>query len=75
MSTSKIKAFANHELVTLAVYLLGGDSKPIDTEDVAIKTNELAPRRFTWRKYPDQINIDTVRKRLWDATNKKRQRS
>ena len=68
MSMSKIKAFANHELVTLAVYLLGGDSKPIDTEDVAIKTNELAPRRFTWRKYPDQINIDTVRKRLWDAT-------
>ena len=25
------------------------------------------PGRFTWRKYKDQINIDTVRKRLWDA--------
>jgi hypothetical protein len=26
------------------------------------------PGRFSWRKYKDQINIDTVRKRLWDAT-------
>jgi hypothetical protein len=30
--------------------------------------NEIAPGRFSWRKYKDQINIDTVRKRLWDAT-------
>lgn len=58
---------ANHEIVTLAVYLLGGDAQYIDTEDVAVKANELAPGRFTWRKYRDQINIDTVRKRLWDA--------
>ncbi len=33
-----------------------------------MKANELAPGRFTWRKYKDQVNIDTVRKRLWDAT-------
>lgn len=58
---------ANHEIVTLAVYLLGGDTQQVDTEDIAVKANELAPGRFTWRKYPDQINIDTVRKRLWDA--------
>ena len=61
------KPFSNIELITIAVYLLGGDSKYVDTEDVAIKTNELAPGRFTWRKYPDQINIDNVRKRLSDA--------
>src|SRR5207247_1507503 len=24
------------------------------------------PRRFTWRMYPDQINNDAVRTRLWD---------
>lgn len=66
------RTFSNHEIVTLAVYLLGGDSWYIDTEDVAIKANEIAPGRFTWRKYPDQINIDAIRKRLSDA--KKREK-
>lgn len=61
------KGLSNHEIVTLAVYLLGGDTRYVDTEDAAVKANELAPGRFTWRKYRDQINIDTVRKRLWDA--------
>jgi hypothetical protein len=61
------KGLANHEIVTLAVYLLGGDTQRVGTEDIAVKANELAPGRFTWRKYRDQINIDTVRKRLWDA--------
>lgn len=58
---------ANHDLVTIAVYLLGGSTRPIDTEDIAIKTNDLAPGRFTWQKYKDQISLDSVRKRLWDA--------
>lgn len=55
------------ELVTLAVYLCGGDTHAIDTEDVAVKVNELAPGRFTWRKYPGQINIDLVRRNLSHA--------
>jgi len=58
---------ANHEIVTIALMLCGGHASSIDTEDIAVKANEIAPRRFAWRKYPDQINIDTVRKRLWDA--------
>ena len=58
---------SNHEIVTIAVYLLGGATHGIDTEDIAVKANELCPGKFTWRKYPNQINIDTVRKRLWDA--------
>lgn len=64
-SSSKL---ANHELVVLAAYLAGAESKITDTEDIAIKANELAPSRFTWRKYKEQINIEAVRKRLWDAT-------
>jgi hypothetical protein len=48
------KALANHEIVTLAVYLLGGEAQRVDTEDIAIRANELAPGRFTWRKYRDQ---------------------
>lgn len=62
------KALANHELVVLAAYFAGAESAVTDTEDIAIKANELAPGRFTWRKYKEQINIDAVRKRLWDAT-------
>lgn len=61
------KSLSNHEIVTLAVYLLGGESQPIDAEDIAIKANEIAPKRFTWLKYPDQISLESVRKRLWDA--------
>jgi len=59
---------ANHEIVVLAAYLAGAESSLADTEDIAIKANELAPGRFSWRKYKEQINIDAVRKRLWDAT-------
>lgn len=71
MSLPKIKALSNHEIVTLAVFLLGGDSKRIDSEDVAVKANELAPGRFTWRKYRDQINIKNVSAFLWDARKPK----
>lgn len=67
MTTPKSTPLANHEIVTLAVYLLGGEARRIDSEDIAVKTNEIAPRRFTWRKYSDQINLEAVRKRLWDA--------
>jgi hypothetical protein len=59
---------ANHQLVVVAAYLAGAQANSADTEDIAVKVNELAPGRFSWRKYKEQINIDTVRKRLWDAT-------
>jgi hypothetical protein len=58
---------SNHEIVVLAAYAAGAQSASIDTEDIAMKANELAPGRFSWRKYKQQINIDAIRKRLWDA--------
>ena len=58
---------SNKEIGVLSVYLLGGESKYIDTEDIAVKANELAPGRFLWRKYKNQINMEVVRKRLSDA--------
>jgi len=64
------RELANHEVVTLAVYLLGGDRQPVDTEDVAKKVNEIAPGRFTWRKFKDQINLEVVRVSLSDAKKK-----
>jgi hypothetical protein len=62
-----VDALANHEIVTLAVALCGGQLHPVDTEDVAVKAHEIAPGRFAWRKHPNQISLDAVRKRLWDA--------
>ncbi len=58
---------SNSEVVTLAVFMLGGDKRPVDTEDVAVKAHELAPTRFSWRKYPDRINLELVRVYLSDA--------
>lgn len=65
------KGLSNHEIVTLAVYLLGGDTQYVDTEDAAVKANETAPGRFTWRKYRDQINIENFRTFLSDAKKQK----
>jgi hypothetical protein len=61
------KKLTQCEIVTLAVYLLSGDQHAVDTEDAAIKVHELAPGRFTWRKYPEQINLELVRVYLSDA--------
>jgi len=55
------------DVVMLAVYLLGGEKRSIDTEDVAIKSHELAPGMFSWQKYPDQINLEIVRVNLSNA--------
>ena len=55
------------EVVTVAVFLQGGDRHPVDTEDVAVKADQLAPGRFSWRKYPEQINLELIRVYLSDA--------
>ncbi len=65
------ESLSQPEIVTLAVYLLGGDRGPVDTEDVAVKAHELAPSRFSWRKYTDQINLELVRVSLSDAKKPK----
>jgi hypothetical protein len=68
METEQI---SNYELVTIAVMLVGGDQDYADTEDVAIKADELAPGRFGWRKYSDRIDLDSVRVALRDAKKPK----
>src|SRR6476619_4281374 len=59
--------FSLHHVVAFAVLHCGGDGQFVDTEDVAVAANKLAPGRFTWRKYPDQINLELVRVFLSDA--------
>lgn len=58
---------SNTEIVVIAALRAGAAGLHADTEDIAVKANEIGPGRFNWKKYPEQINIDTVRKRLWDA--------
>src|SRR5688572_19111621 len=73
MSTQFLQYFVltteitQHLIVVLAVYELGGARRFIDTEDIAKKAAEIAPARFAWRKYPDQINLELVRVALSDA--------
>ena len=55
------------EIVTLALYQLGGGNTPCDTEDVAVKASELAREAFAWKKYQGQINLEMVRICLSDA--------
>ena len=66
------RALSNLEVVALAVYMLGGESHYVHSEDVAVKANELTPGRFTWAKYPDQINIHTILTYLWDAKSSRK---
>lgn len=59
-------ARTNLEILTVAVYILGGDRHYVSTEDIAVKANDLAAGRFSWRKYKDQINLELVRVYLSD---------
>jgi hypothetical protein len=67
-TANKNDDLALHEIVALATYLAGGDRKRVDTEDVAMKADEIAPGRFSWRKYKKQIDLELVYKHLWDLT-------
>ena len=67
-AANKTGDLALHEIAALATYLAGGDRKPIDTEDIAMKADEIAPGRFSWRKYKNQIDLELVYKPLWDLT-------
>jgi hypothetical protein len=67
-SRSEPKQF---EVAVVAIYLLGGAQRSIDTEDAALKCHELAPKLFSWQKYKDQINLELVRVGLSDAKKPK----
>ncbi len=58
---------SNPEILTLAVYLLGGSVAPVDLEDAAIEAFSLAPKKFSWIKYEDQIDLRIVQYALQDA--------
>lgn len=59
---------AQRGIVAIAAYLAGAAAKHVDMEDIAVKANEIAPGRFSWRKYKDQIDLELIYKHLWDLT-------
>jgi len=49
------------------LFLLGGDTKHIHTEDIALKCFELFPSSFSWVKYQQYPDKDIARLALMDA--------
>lgn len=60
--------FSNVQLVTLAVYHLGGEVKAVDIEDVAVQAFQIGPEKFAWKKYPEMIDKGVVQFALKDAS-------
>jgi len=58
---------SNVEILTLVVYWLGGAVTPVDLEDAAVEAFNLAPKKFSWIKYADQIDLRIVQYALRDA--------
>jgi len=55
------------QIVVFALYLEGGATKRVHTEDVALRAFRLAPDAFSWVKYPQYPDKDIVRVALTDA--------
>lgn len=61
----------NWEIAVYALHLSGGASKPVRTEDVALKCFELAPESFSWVHYPQYPDKEIARFGLTDARKAK----
>lgn len=71
MSPARRGVPTKRDLVVLAVEDSGGASRVVHTEDVAVAAHKLAPKSFSWRRHPDQIDLDSVRVSLTDARKEK----
>jgi hypothetical protein len=57
----------NSEVAVYALYLTGGASRHVHTEEVALKCFELAPDAFSWVRFPKYPDKDIARVALTDA--------
>ncbi len=71
MNMKKVKEITNVEIVLYALYLLGGNTDKVFTEDIALKSFELSSRRFSWRRHSEYPDLESVRIALFDAQKKK----
>lgn len=65
------KTTPNRELVVFTLHLLDGAIHRVHTEDIARKAHKLFPDSFSWTKYPDLPDKETVRIALCDARRAK----
>lgn len=54
-------------IAAVALLQLDGSERAVDLEDLAMKMAELAPGRFRWKKYPEQINIEKIRVMVYQS--------
>jgi len=64
-------ARANRELVVYGLYVAGGATERVHTEDLALKCWELFPDSFSWTKFAQYPDKDIVRVALTDARKEK----
>lgn len=66
------KKIKNIELVTIALYQIGGATKSKDTEDIAVQVDKIDPERFKWKnkKYKKFIDKSLVLESLKAAKNR-----
>ena len=61
---------SNSQLVVLAVAELGGSTRYVHPEDVALRVDQIAPGKFRWKKFHEFIDIHLVKKALQDTKRK-----
>lgn len=61
----------NWETAVYALYSLGGATRSVHTEDIALKCFELAPGSFSWIKHPHLPDKEVARSSLVDARKEK----
>ena len=61
------ESIPNRQMVVYALFLLGGETNAVHTEDIAKRCHELSPDSFSWTKYPAFPDKDIVRVALTDA--------
>lgn len=66
--------YTNSDIAVIALYQLGGALRHMHQEDVALKAAQLSPKAFSWKKYPEQINLETVRLALKNELDAKGKR-
>lgn len=54
-------SYTNGELAIIAIAHLGGRTMPVDIEDIAIELYNIAPQKFSLKKYPNHVDIHIVR--------------
>lgn len=66
-----MQAWSKKDVVVAVVAAHGGATAVVDTEDVAVGAHRMAPALFSWRKYPEQIDLDAVRVALRHASEER----